>query len=102
MLSKCLNPQCHATFHHLGQGHLYRIDFTEEAKRRAMEGKPVLVSTRNKVNTVEHFWLCEKCSISLTIGVSESFEVRLLPLTHTKPAASAVMHFPQKLAATAS
>lgn len=100
MLSKCLNPQCRATFHHLGQGHLYRIDFAQEAKRRAMEGKPTLVSSRPNPNSVEHFWLCEKCSATLTLSISDSGEVRLIPLTRPKPAASAV--YIDKLAANAS
>ena len=33
MLSKCLNPQCTAQFRYLGEGRLFRIDFSEVKRR---------------------------------------------------------------------
>jgi len=88
MLSKCLNPHCSKTFHHFGQGRLFRIDFSEAGRRNALAGKPVVSTIRSKANPIEHFWLCEDCSTTLTIELSEAGEVRLTALeTVRKPVA---------------
>lgn len=79
MLSKCLNSHCSATFHYLGQGRLFRVDFSEPGKKRAMAGKPVIVSKHSKTNPIEHFWLCESCATKMTVELSDSGEVRLVP-----------------------
>lgn len=89
MLSKCLNSHCSATFHHLGQGRLFRVDFNEAGRKRAMAGKPVVVSKHSKTHPIEHFWLCENCAASMTLELSDAGEVRLVPrkLVGTVPAA---------------
>jgi hypothetical protein len=79
MLSKCLNSHCSATFHHLGQGRLFRVDFSDVGRKRAMAGKPVVISKRSKTHPVEHFWLCESCATRLTIVLSDAGEVCLMP-----------------------
>lgn len=80
MLSKCLNSHCYASFHYLGQGRLFRVDFSEAGKRRAMTGKPVvMISKRSKTYPIEHFWLCENCAASMTVELSDSGEVCLVP-----------------------
>ena len=60
MLSKCLNSLCSARFRRLGNGRLFRIDFSEAAKRN-----PMLGAAPNYVqptHAMEHFWLCGPCS----------------------------------------
>lgn len=79
MLSKCLNPQCSATFQYFGQGRLFRIDFAEAGRKRALAGKETVSSIRSKACPIEHFWLCEDCAAVMTIELCESGEVRLLP-----------------------
>jgi len=79
MLSKCLNSHCSATFQYLGEGRLFRIDYTEAGKKRAMAGMQVVPSQRSKAKAMEHFWLCERCASKLTIEVTDASEVRLVP-----------------------
>ena len=107
MLSKCLNPQCTAQFRYLGEGRLFRIDFSEVRRRinavppqqasgDAGDGAnhvPVLCTndhldkptagipgTIEKERPTEHFWLCAHCAANMTIGVSNAGEVHLVKL----------------------
>jgi hypothetical protein len=84
MLSKCLNPHCFKTFHYFGEGRLFRVDFSEAGRKRALEGKPVVTSIRSKSNPIEHFWLCEICSTTLTLEFGEAGEVHLVPLSSSE------------------
>jgi hypothetical protein len=81
MLSKCFNSHCSATFQYLGQGRLFRIDFSE-AKRKspgvAVSAK--LTSKRSKTYPIEHFWLCEKCAGVMALEIGNAGEVRLVSL----------------------
>ncbi len=80
MLSKCLNPQCTAKFRYLWEGRLFRIDFSEDKRRKAaLAGMPVLC-TGEKDRPIEHFWLCANCATSLMIAVSGAGEVQLVKL----------------------
>lgn len=91
MLSKCLNSHCSATFQYLGQGRLFRVDFADARKSRALAGKETVSSIRSKACPIEHFWLCNDCSATLTIELSDGGEVRLIPneISERKPAAAA-------------
>jgi hypothetical protein len=80
VLSKCLNPHCSATFQHLGQGRLFRINFTEASRKSALAGKKAVACIRSKNHAIEHFWLCEKCAATMTVELSDACEVRLIPL----------------------
>jgi hypothetical protein len=85
MLSKCLNPNCSAILHHMGQGRLYRVNFTEAGRRSAPTGKVVAASIRSKSCPIEHFWLCENCATSMTIALSDAGEIHLVPLESPAP-----------------
>lgn len=78
MLSKCLNPQCVATFQLLGQGQLFRINFTEAGRKSTLAGKKSVTCIRSNTQPVEHFWLCEKCATTMTVKLSDAGEVRLI------------------------
>ena len=95
MLSKCLNPQCTAKFRYLGDGRLFRIDFSEVKRRKSAlasrmpelctvdhPSKPEagLPGTPEKERPVEHFWLCANCAASLTVKVSDTGEVEVVKL----------------------
>jgi hypothetical protein len=80
MVSKCLNSYCSATFRYMGQGRLFRVDFADLARQGLLADKKVVISIRSKAQPVEHFWLCEKCSTTMTIKLSEAGEVQLVPL----------------------
>jgi hypothetical protein len=92
MLSKCLNPRCTASFRYLGQGRLFRIDFSEVARRKnALAGREL---TTVSERPVEHFWLCESCAPSMTIQLSEAGEVRLISFeTAAKQSAARVQDY---------
>lgn len=78
MLSKCLNPRCAATFRYLGEGRLFRIDFSEVARRKnALAGRTLAAVGERPA---EHFWLCQNCAPNMTIQLSEVGEVRLISL----------------------
>ena len=98
MLSKCLNPQCSETFQYLGQGRLFRIDFSESERKVAPAGKRP--PARSKTPPIEHFWLCEKCSAKMTIDFTEEGEVRAVPIEKARPAS--VQHLHKVREATAS
>jgi hypothetical protein len=81
MLSKCLNPQCSATFQYLNQGRLFRVDFNEAERRNSQAGKVKSTMPRRKSSPpIEHFWLCERCAQAMTLELRGAGEVGLIPL----------------------
>jgi hypothetical protein len=58
VLSKCANPECSETFRFLRQGKLFRLDPTP-----TLQSSAAVLGYR----LYERFWLCDKCSLSLTI-----------------------------------
>ncbi len=85
MLSKCLNPGCSAIFQYFGQGRLFRIDFGEACRKRALASKEIIASVGCKVHPMEHFWLCERCAATMTIELSNSGEVHLVRIEASVP-----------------
>ena len=79
MLSKCLNPQCSAIFRYLGEGRLFRIDYSESDRRRNAPagGAPVLCAVEKR-RPVEHFWLCAECASTMKVEVSEAGAIQLV------------------------
>jgi hypothetical protein len=80
MLSKCLNSHCSATFQYFGQGRLFRVDFADAGRRRALVGKESVSSIRSKACPIEHFWLCDDCASLMSIELSDGGEVRLVAI----------------------
>jgi hypothetical protein len=54
MLAKCTNRSCSASFRRLKDGRLFRL-----------ETDPTLWSSQS--NRGEYFWLCDRCSPSMTL-----------------------------------
>jgi hypothetical protein len=78
MLSKCLNPRCTARFRYLGEGRLFRVDFSEASrKKKALFGGPLKL---DRERPIEHFWLCENCAPKMTLQLTEQGDVRLISL----------------------
>jgi len=92
MLSKCLNSRCSATFQYFGQGRLFRVDFADAGRKRALAGKETISSIRSKACPIEHFWLCEDCAAVMTIELSDGGEIRLVEIEAAgrKPVLSAL------------
>src|ERR1035441_7500224 len=58
MLAKCSSPSCVAPFHYLEDGRLFRL-----------ESDPALRSSKS--DRVEYFWLCHRCSSTMTLRLTE-------------------------------
>jgi hypothetical protein len=78
MISKCANPACPTRFHYLREGKLFRMEFDPERASLL----PHLVSRRKPVRRAEHFWLCGRCSATLTL-VMNNGAVQVAPIEDT-------------------
>ena len=58
MLGSCLNPSCNASFRYLYDGRI----FTVERLVPSPDGQ-------NIERTIEHYWLCGPCSMSMKVIV---------------------------------
>src|ERR1700757_4413175 len=70
MLAKCANPSCSASFRHLTDGRLFRLE-TEPR-----------FPTPNSRET-EYFWLCEACSAETTLRLTLNGQVVEAELPNT-------------------
>ncbi len=72
MVAKCSNPSCSTSFHYLKEGSLFLL-----------ESEPAARSPR--FNSVEYFWLCERCSGAMTLRLGEEGTVIAVPLPEPTP-----------------
>jgi hypothetical protein len=88
MLSNCANPKCSAPFHYLHDGRLFEVQVTpqEMALTKAETGETV---PKKRPSKVERFWLCSKCSATMTLAVNRENEALLLPLKRNARVAAA-------------
>ena len=70
MLSKCANPLCSASFLHLANGRLFRL-----------ETEPPFPSSNAR--ETEYFWLCEPCSAGMTLRLVRDGAVAAIGLADT-------------------
>jgi hypothetical protein len=85
MLSKCANPSCTEHLHYFGQGRLFEVHF-EDAERCEKAGRvPFELELKKRERTVEHFWLCAKCSTEMTVALDRQNNVLILPRPAAKP-----------------
>lgn len=75
MLSKCANPDCSATFRYFGQGKLFEVD---SRKRVPDEDGLDSFAAKKAPRSVERFWLCSRCSETMTLAVDRACKLRLL------------------------
>jgi len=78
MLSKCANPECSAPFQYLHQGKLFELQ-TAPINSDVTAPKPP--------QKVERYWLCSRCTSTMTLAVNRDNQVRVIRLR--KPALSA-------------
>lgn len=62
MLAKCTTPSCSASFSHLAEGRLFRLE----------AGLPIGSHT---TKATEYFWLCEHCSAGMTLRLAQDGRV---------------------------
>ncbi len=67
MLAKCSNPSCFAPFRYLQEGRLFRL-----------ESDPALRT--GNCSHVEYFWLCDRCSSTMTLRLGERETVVAVPV----------------------
>ena len=72
MVDKCANPECSEAFY-FGQGRLYF------SPKRRLADKSAPVNSHG----VEHYWLCESCSKSITFGLRVGSGVEITPRSTT-------------------
>jgi hypothetical protein len=100
MLSKCLNSGCSATFHYFGQGRLFRVDFADAGRKHAQAGEEVPACIRSQACHIEYFWLCDECTATMTLELSDAGEVRVVPYEVSAPGPTAVsaprVHLPRR------
>lgn len=70
MVAKCSNPSCSAPFRYLEDGRLFRL-----------ERDPALGASQSK--RVEYFWLCQRCSSTMTLRLREDGSV--IPVVLPEP-----------------
>jgi hypothetical protein len=58
MLAKCMNPSCSVSFRYLNEGRLFRLEQSDPAKSA-------------NLRATEYFWLCNRCSTSMTLRLAE-------------------------------
>ncbi|HEY1272892.1 MAG TPA: hypothetical protein VGF08_12940 [Terriglobales bacterium] len=78
MLSKCANPECTTPFLYLHQGKLFRI---EVENREAEDVLPRVARRRT-----EYYWLCDRCSVKMTLQFRRGSGVVAVPLAARKAA----------------
>jgi hypothetical protein len=58
MLSKCANPSCAGSFRYLHEGRMFHL---------IVDSKTGKIATTHGPTAIERFWLCDKCSKTLTL-----------------------------------
>jgi hypothetical protein len=86
MISKCANPACSARFLYLHDGKLFRFE------REASNSDELLVGFDPAVLKPSHsgdfFWLCAKCSTTMTLIHCKGVGITMHPLHPLLKAAS--------------
>lgn len=86
MVSKCVNPECSATFLYLRQGKLFRRETdTVHANDSFLGADP---ETRKASRHVEFYWLCDDCAATMTLTYKKGVGVTTEPLLRAQGAAS--------------
>lgn len=86
MVSKCANPACAARFLYMHKGKLYRFELEAQPDKGPSLGLDPTM--RKHSNGVQFFWLCEKCSASMTLVLCKGIGVTVHPLHRMLKAAS--------------
>src|SRR4051812_30053289 len=77
MVTKCANRTCPNEFHYLRNGKLFLVEVEEESGRVSFG--PQLVGERRKPRRVEHYWLCDDCTPTLTLAIDRQLGVVTVP-----------------------
>lgn len=86
MLSKCANPTCPNEFRRFSEGRVFELRFEDvrPVMGSAQSLAPVKAAPGEGSHKLEHFWLCPRCSSTLTIAMDPARNVRLIPRSPRK------------------
>jgi len=87
---KCANPSCAKAFGWITGGKLFRFH------RESRKSTDVKGTDKNwtRSHSLEHFWLCERCSNIYTLQYEQGEGVKIVSLWPQLPAAESSMHLP--------
>ena len=93
MLSKCANPECSTQFRRLRDGKLFQVQAEYFPRPPRKEGP----QNRRPSRHVEHYWLCNDCSLRLTLALDRERGMIMVPLSgpEKKPARSEAQESPE-------
>ena len=75
MIVQCANPACATPLRYLFGGRLFQFEVrAHDAERNS------LLSTRKSARPVARFWLCDRCSPTLSLSFDLREGVKLVPL----------------------
>jgi hypothetical protein len=84
MVSKCANPKCSAPFQYFREGKIFQVEVDGSGGIRPTG--PQLVSSSRKTPRLEHFWLCGKCSTTMTLMLERGKGVSAVPRVNARSA----------------
>lgn len=73
MLHKCANPDCSTSFRNISQGKLFHI-------ATGMLQVPAKNASDRPPRSIEHYWLCDKCTARFTLVASGETGLSVVPL----------------------
>ena len=76
MLHKCANAACTAIFRYLREGKMFYV----ETEVFSTPGSTVAAERRKGARRIEHYWLCEECSVHITLIFDRNKGVMTVPL----------------------
>jgi hypothetical protein len=84
MLSKCANPKCPSPFLYLSKGKLFRWETPSVSSQKPEFGSDPLA--KQPPNRIEFFWLCSRCSPTMTLVYEKGTGITVKPLERAKRA----------------
>jgi hypothetical protein len=99
VLHKCANPACSNLFRHLNLGKLFQVEtqFFPASVSRHVPAKRRARPARR----VEHYWLCDRCSLLLTLTFDKGRGMITVPLPAVMGKSVAGSYLAELRAATA-
>jgi hypothetical protein len=80
VLEKCANTTCLTVFRRQDDGMLFRVPRAGSTSGHT--------GAERKLVAMEHFWLCNECAETMTLGIDRQRNVRVIPLSPTRNAAA--------------
>ena len=75
MISRCANPACSSRFRYLHEGRIFQFEMTSIS----VTGDDAR-GTNSPSRRTEYFWLCDACTLTMTLVVEPDAAVTLVPV----------------------